>query len=124
MAAASAMSTVKLASIPDAFSKAKSLPTSRCSRSRKLIWSSTSRPPRPSASPSRKRCWLPQTRSFNETQGVHRWARECGRWPRFACAQERAVPVVGYLSSRTADVDRYLVDTFHQGLNEGGFVEG
>jgi putative tryptophan/tyrosine transport system substrate-binding protein len=45
-------------------------------------------------------------------------------WPRFACAQQRAVPVVGYLSGRTADVDRYLVDTFHQGLNEAGFVEG
>jgi putative ABC transport system substrate-binding protein len=45
-------------------------------------------------------------------------------WPLAARAQQRAVPVVGYLSTRTADVDQYLVDTFHQGLNEAGFVEG
>src|SRR5215472_1741037 len=35
---------------------------SRCSRSQKSTSSSTSRPPRPSASPSRKRCWRPLTR--------------------------------------------------------------
>ena len=46
----------KLASIPGAFSKARDQPTSRSSRSQNSIWSSTSRPPRPSASPSRKRC--------------------------------------------------------------------
>jgi putative ABC transport system substrate-binding protein len=45
-------------------------------------------------------------------------------WPRFAWAQQRAVPVVGYLGTRTADSDQYLVDTFRQGLNEAGFVEG
>jgi ABC transporter substrate binding protein len=40
----------------------KNQPTSLCSRSPKLIWSSTSRPPRHSASPSRKRCWRPPMR--------------------------------------------------------------
>jgi hypothetical protein len=38
------------------------LPISPCSRSPKLIWSSTSRPPKRSALPSRKRCWPPPTR--------------------------------------------------------------
>ena len=51
-----------LASIPGAFSKARSRPTCRCSRPPKSNWSSTSRPPRRSASPSRKRCWPPPTR--------------------------------------------------------------
>ena len=37
---------------------------------------STSRPPRRSALPSRKRCWPPPTRLFNEDGGVHRGAWE------------------------------------------------
>jgi ABC-type uncharacterized transport system substrate-binding protein len=45
-------------------------------------------------------------------------------WPLAARAQQPVTPVVGFLSTRTADVDQYLVDTFHQGLNEAGFVEG
>jgi Protein of unknown function (DUF3302) len=62
MAAASAISTTKLASIPGAFSKAKNRPICRSSRLRKLISSSISRPPRRSALPSLRRCWPPPTR--------------------------------------------------------------
>jgi hypothetical protein len=54
--------TTKLASISGAFSKARNQPISRTSRSQNLIWSSTSRPRRPSVSPSQKRCWPPLTR--------------------------------------------------------------
>jgi hypothetical protein len=56
----------------------QSRPISRSCRRPSSISSSTSRPPRRSASPSRKRCWPPPTRSFNEAQAVHRWARERG----------------------------------------------
>ena len=42
----------------------------------KFELSSTSRPPRHLASPSRKRCWPPPTRSFNEAPRVYRGARE------------------------------------------------
>jgi putative ABC transport system substrate-binding protein len=42
--------------------KVKSPPTFLCSRLRNLSGSSTLRPPRRSASPSRKRCWPPPTR--------------------------------------------------------------
>jgi len=45
-----------------AFSKAKSPPICRCSRPRDSNWSSISRPPRRSASPSQKRCWPPPMR--------------------------------------------------------------
>jgi putative ABC transport system substrate-binding protein len=58
----SAISTTKLAFIPDALSKARNQPTCRSSRRRNSIWSSTSKPPKRSASPSRRRCWLLPTR--------------------------------------------------------------
>jgi putative ABC transport system substrate-binding protein len=45
-----------------AFSKARNQPICRSSRRPSWNSSSTSRPPRPSASPSRKRCWLRRTR--------------------------------------------------------------
>jgi hypothetical protein len=58
--------TTKLVSIPAASSKARNQPISRCSRRRNSNSSSTSRPPRRSASPSQKRYWPLQTRSYNE----------------------------------------------------------
>jgi putative tryptophan/tyrosine transport system substrate-binding protein len=45
-------------------------------------------------------------------------------WPSAAVAQRPAMPLVGFLSSRSIDVDRQLVTAFHQGLAETGFVEG
>jgi putative ABC transport system substrate-binding protein len=53
-AVASIMRPTKLASIPDAFSRVRSPPTCRSSRRRNSNSSSISRPPRRSASPSRK----------------------------------------------------------------------
>jgi putative ABC transport system substrate-binding protein len=45
-------------------------------------------------------------------------------WPLAARAQERSVPVVGFLGTGSADVFAYLVRAFRQGLSETGFVEG
>ena len=45
-------------------------------------------------------------------------------WPLAARAQQAAKPVIGYLSSRTADGDAPYRVAFHQGLKEVGFVEG
>jgi putative ABC transport system substrate-binding protein len=46
-------------------------------------------------------------------------------WPVVARAQlQQAVPVVGYLSGRSADLERPLVQAFRKGLNDGGYVEG
>jgi putative ABC transport system substrate-binding protein len=45
-------------------------------------------------------------------------------WPLAARAQQRAVPVIGVLSSRSRAVDTSLIAVIRQGLNEAGFVEG
>ena len=45
-------------------------------------------------------------------------------WPFAAGAQQPAMPVIGYLSSRSPDDTRHLVAAFLLGLNEAGYVEG
>ena len=44
--------------------------------------------------------------------------------PFAANAQQPAVPVIGYLSTRSPDDSAHLVAAFHKGLGETGFVEG
>src|SRR5437016_10127271 len=45
-------------------------------------------------------------------------------WPRAAGAQQGALPVIGFLSSRSPEESAHLVAAFRRGLAEGGFVEG
>jgi putative ABC transport system substrate-binding protein len=45
-------------------------------------------------------------------------------WPVVARAQQQAVPVIGFLSSRTATEAEYIVSAFRQGLKQSGFSEG
>jgi putative ABC transport system substrate-binding protein len=45
-------------------------------------------------------------------------------WPLAARAQQPAMPVIGYLSMRSAKSDVPMLAAFRQGLNETGFVEG
>lgn len=44
--------------------------------------------------------------------------------PRLAGAQQRAMPVIGFLNGASYELSAYLVRAFHQGLKETGFVEG
>src|SRR5262245_53224630 len=45
-------------------------------------------------------------------------------WPVGAWAQQSAMPVIGYLSSASPDLDAGRVRAFRQGLSETGFIEG
>ena len=43
-------------------------------------------------------------------------------WPRLLHAQQKAMPVIGFLISTPPNPP--LIATFHQGLSEAGYVEG
>jgi len=45
-------------------------------------------------------------------------------WPLTARAQQRAMPVIGYLSGRTADSDASMLVSVRRGLGDVGYAEG
>jgi putative ABC transport system substrate-binding protein len=45
-------------------------------------------------------------------------------WQVTAQAQQRAIPIIAYLSTRSAESDRSMVAAFRRGLNQSGFEEG
>ena len=45
-------------------------------------------------------------------------------WPLTARAQQRAMPVIGYLSTRSSEDTTHLVAAFRSGLAQSGYVEG
>ena len=45
-------------------------------------------------------------------------------WPLVARAQQSALPVIGYLDSRSPDAAENRLRGFHQGLKDAGYIEG
>jgi putative ABC transport system substrate-binding protein len=61
-----------------------------------------------------------QRRSFLTLFGA-----SAAAWPLAARAQQQlAVPVIGFMSTRSQEDSAHLLDTFHRGLAESGYVEG
>src|SRR5207302_10677848 len=47
-----------------------------------------------------------------------------GGWPSAVRAQQKPVPVIGYLNGGSRGLSAPLVTAFHEGLGEAGYVEG
>jgi putative tryptophan/tyrosine transport system substrate-binding protein len=45
-------------------------------------------------------------------------------WPLAARAQQPAMPVIGFMSSRSPEESAHLVEAFRRGLREGGLRAG
>src|ERR1043166_2921964 len=45
-------------------------------------------------------------------------------WPLGGGGEQRALPVVGFMSARSASDSAHLVAAFREGLSEAGFVDG
>lgn len=45
-------------------------------------------------------------------------------WPTVLCAQQPALPVIGYVSPRSPETSAPFMAAFHKGLAETGYVEG
>jgi len=45
-------------------------------------------------------------------------------WPLAMHAQERTLPVIGYLNFASLDTNPHYLSAFHRGLSEAGYVEG
>jgi putative tryptophan/tyrosine transport system substrate-binding protein len=45
-------------------------------------------------------------------------------WPLAASAQQPAMPVIGFMSSRSPEDSAHVLEAFRLGLKEGGFIDG
>src|SRR5262249_54724187 len=89
--------------------------------------------PKPTKAPSKSRSavGLPQwyRRHFekllvNRREFITLLGGTAVAWPLTARAQQAPVPVIGYLSGESREVDASRLNGLRQGLNQAGYVEG
>src|SRR5215472_6636184 len=72
------------------------------------------------------RCPVPEPRG--EAMGRRQFIKLLGgtatAWPLAAHAEQPAIPVIGYLDSRSPEAVENRLRGFHQGLKEAGYIEG
>src|SRR5215813_11192432 len=120
------LSTARPAFTPGGSLKARSPLIYPSSNQPQSSWSSISRPPRNSVSPSRPRSSPGPTRSLNEEEGVH--SASLQRRDSVAIRGERAAACKG-LADRLdlawwASNGKFDRGEFRQGLKELGYIEG
>jgi putative ABC transport system substrate-binding protein len=57
-------------------------------------------------------------------RGFIRMLGSAAAWPVAVRAQQVALPVIGFMSSRSPEDSPHLLAAFHRGLREGGFIDG
>jgi hypothetical protein len=55
---------------------------------------------------------------------IHRGPNSAAAWPLAAGTQQAAMPVIGFMSSRSPEDSVNVVAAFRGGLGEGGLIEG
>ena len=61
---------------------------------------------------------------INRREKIVFLASAAAAWPLAARAQQRAMPLIGFLHNGGSEASQYYLPGFHIGLSEAGFVEG
>src|SRR5262249_22904940 len=69
-------------------------------------------------------CPEPQGATMRRRDFIKAIAGSAATWPLAVRAQQRAVPVIGFLNGASPDEYAPFVAAFRQGLKEGGTIEG
>jgi putative ABC transport system substrate-binding protein len=61
---------------------------------------------------------------MNRRQFITLFGGAAAAWPIAARAQQPITPTIGFISSRSPQDSNYLLESFHRGLGEAGYIEG